>query len=164
MNLDGYTVNSLELARYVVAKHFPERTDRETAVILAFVAAHGDEFDTWTFAKRVGQGLAPNPEHLPAVQQNTAFSTKKRIDMLAWSGPQPTIIEVKERVTPASLGQILTYRQFFLEENPDAQEPALVVIGRYSDEDTIRALTRHGVTVYLYPLEDAGGVAAAGGV
>lgn len=164
MTEDPYTVNALELARYVVAKHFPERTTREDDVILAFIAAHGHEFDRWTFSKRIGVGLAPDPSHLPAVQRNTIYGTQKRIDILAWSGRQPTIIEVKERVTPAALGQILTYRSLFREEFPDVEDPGLVVVGRFSDDDTLRSLQAHGVTVYLYPLQDAGGVSSERGV
>jgi hypothetical protein len=164
MIADPYTVDSIGLARYIVAKHFPERSDREDAVILAFIAAHGDEFEQWTFSRRVGEGLAPDPSHLPAVQKNTLFGTRKRIDMLARSGSRWTIIEVKDRVTPASLGQILTYRHLFLEEFPDAEDPGLVVIGRFSDPDTIRSLQANNVAVFLYPTADARGDAAAGSV
>src|SRR5262245_50016915 len=109
MNFDGYQVDAEGLARYIVAKHFPERTDREDGVLLEFIARHGHEYDFWVFAKRIGQGATP-PADLPArLQQAAVFNSKKRIDMLARSGSHWTIIEVKERVTPASLGQVLTY-------------------------------------------------------
>jgi hypothetical protein len=39
----------------------------------------------------------------------------------------------------------------FLEENPDAPEPRLLVIARYGDPETIRILNDHGVDVLLYP-------------
>lgn len=161
---DGYLFTRDDFVQMLARKWFPERTDRESGVIRDYLAAHHQEFDRLTFGKRVGAGLAPDPEHLEGVQRNTARFTKKRIDILAWSGSQPTIIEVKERVTPASLGQILTYRQLFLEENPDALDPRLVVIGRYSDEDTIRALTGHGVTVHTYdPADVAADTLGVGG-
>jgi hypothetical protein len=85
------------------------------------------------------------------VQRNTVFSTQLRIDILGWRGRQPIIVEVKQRITPATLGQILTYRHWLLQEFPDALEPALVAVGREAVDDAVTALQAHGVTVYLYP-------------
>src|SRR5205085_7065166 len=133
-------------------------------VIRAFLLNHGQEYDRYGFSIRIGAGITPDPAHLPAVQQNAVFSSMKRIDALFWSGPQPTIVEVKYRITPASLGQILTYRQLFLEAAPDAPDPRLIVIGRYSDDDTTRVLQDHGVTVYLYEPSAPGASDGAGGV
>lgn len=158
----GYTFTRDAFVQMLARKWFPERTDRESGVIWDYLAAHHVEFDRFTFSKRVGRGVEPNPEHLEGVQRNTVFSSRKRIDILAWSGAHPTLIEVKERVTPASLGQILTYRALFIEENPDADEPSLVVIGRYSDPDTLAVLQAHGVNVYLYAAADAAGIDAGG--
>jgi len=154
---DGYLFTRDDFVQMLARKWFPERTDRESSVIRDYLAAHHQEFEQLTFGKRVGAGLEPDPAHLEGVQRNTTRFTKKRVDILGKAGAQYTIIEIKERITPASLGQILTYRQLLLEEMPDALEPRLVVVGRYSDEDTLRALTGHGVTVYTYDPPDAAG-------
>lgn len=164
MNLDGYTYDVLEFSRLLIAKHYPERTDGESAVIRAFLLEHLTEFDSITFAKRVGTGIAANPTHEPGVQANAEFSGKLRIDILAMKGPLPYLIEVKQRVTPATLGQILTYRHHFLENVPDAPEPVLVVVGREASPDAVAALQAHGVTVYLYPDADPRRDAATGGL
>jgi hypothetical protein len=148
----------------LIRSHFPERTDGESLVIRAYLLEHIREFDHLTFGKRVGQGEPPDPTHLPAIQRQTTLNTQKRIDIFARRGTQPVIIEVKQRVTPAALGQILTYRHHFLEEEPNAPEPELVVVGRESDADTIAALNAHNVTVYLYPDAIAGGNATGGSV
>lgn len=146
-----FTFTSTDFALLLIRRSFPERTDGESAVIRAYLVEHLKEFDSITFGKRVGQGAEIDTTTLPAVQRATAFSTRKRIDILGWRGPKPVIIECKQSVTPAALGQILTYKHHFLEEFPDAAEPELVVVGRESDRDTIAALNAHGVTVYLYP-------------
>jgi hypothetical protein len=151
VQIDGYQYGRDDFARLLIAKHYPERTDGESWVIRAFLEKHLGELDGIIFGKRVGKGILPDPEHLPAVQRNTVFSSKLRIDILAWRGPQPIIVEVKQDVTPASLGQILTYRHHFREENPDAPDPELVVVGRTASDDAVEALQAHGVTVYLYP-------------
>ncbi len=160
----NYDFDRGDFGLLLIRKAFPERTDGESAVIRAFLLEHLTEFDRITFGKRVGRGELPDPAHLPAIQQQTLLNTQKRIDLLAYRGRQPIVIEVKQRVTPAALGQILTYRLHLLEEMPDAPEPELVVVGRESDADTIRALTGHGVTVYLYPEAVAPDHAARGRV
>lgn len=150
MTTPGYDFTKDDLATLILKRFYPERTDRESTVIRDWLLAHGAEYDSFTFSRRVGQGITPDPTHEPGVQKSTAFSSRKRIDVLAWQGQQPTIVEVKERITPASLGQILTYRQLLLEEMPDVPDPRLVIIGRYSDDDTLRSLSAHGIDVYIY--------------
>ena len=148
---NGYdAAGGANLTTLLLRRFYPERTDRESGVIRDWLLAHGAEYDRFTFSVRVGEGLSADPTHLPAVQRATVFSSRKRIDVLAWQGDQVTIIEVKERVTPSSLGQILTYRHLWSEEHPELPEPALTIIGRYSDDDTLRSLSAHGVTVLLY--------------
>lgn len=159
-----YVFGPTDFALLLIRKAYPERTDGESVVIRAFLLEHLREFDSIVFGKRVGRGEAPDPSHLPAIQQQTVLNTQKRIDILAYRGPQPIIIEVKQRVTPAALGQILTYRHHFMEEVPDAPDPELVVVGRESDADTIAALNAHDVTVYLYPTATAVGNATTSSV
>jgi len=147
---DRYRYDASDFATLLLRKFYPERTDRESGVIRDYLQAHLHDFDRVSFSVRIGTGQQPDPTHLEGVQQNTAYSSKKRIDILGYFGKQPTIVEVKERITPAALGQILAYRHLFLEEFPDAPEPLLVIVGRYSDDDTIRVLQAHGITVYTY--------------
>jgi hypothetical protein len=151
MDVEGYRYDRKDFALLMLRKFFPERTDGESWVIKAYLEAHLSEYDAITFAKRVGRGITPNPEHLAAVQQGGVFSSLLKIDILAWRGNQPVLIEVKQHVTPASLGQILTYRFHFMQEFPDAPEPELIVVGRDANEDAVTALQAHNITVYLYP-------------
>lgn len=159
---NGYHFDRGDFARVLLMKFYPERTDGESAVIRDFLLDHIDEYDSVDFSVRVGEGLTPDPTHLPGVQAQTAFNSKKRIDVLAYRGKQPVIVEVKQRITPASLGQILTYRHLWLQENPDGLVPELVVVGRTSDADTIASLTAHGVTVYVYDPTDNPGTLPQG--
>jgi hypothetical protein len=151
---NGYTYGPADLMSLLVARHYPELTDRETPVILAFLERHAGEFTKYQFSVRVGVGAEPDPEHLPSVQAAMTRNTRKRIDLLFWQGAQPWIIEVKERITPAVLGQLRTYRHLLLEERPELPEPRLVTIGRFCDDDTKRVLNAEGVDVYEYPPTD----------
>jgi hypothetical protein len=162
--VDGYTYDVLEFARLLIAKRYPERTDGESAVIRAYLMEHIGEYDRLQFSVRIGTGVVPDPAHPQSVQDGVVFSSKLRIDLLGWRGNALDLIEVKQRVTPASLGQILTYRHVLLGEWADAPEPRLVVVGREASPDAVDALTAHGVTVYLYPDADARPHDAANGL
>jgi len=151
---NGYSYGSDDLALLLIKRTYNELTDRESVVIRAFLEARGRLYERYEFSVRVGTGIAPDPSHLPGVQANTARSSKKRIDILLWQGDQPTIVEAKERISPAVLGQLLTYRHLLLEDRPGIKKPFLIAIGRYSDDDTIRVLQTGGVDVYTYTPDD----------
>jgi hypothetical protein len=151
---ETYTYGPDKLVELLIARHYPELTDRETPVIHAFLEHHAAEFTKYQFSVRVGVGATPDPDHLPEIQSAMSRNTRKRIDMLLWQGDQPWIIEVKERITPAVLGQLRTYRHLLLEERPELPEPVLATIGRFSDDDTIRVLQAEGVHVYTYDPTD----------
>jgi hypothetical protein len=148
--VDAYVYQRDALALLLTRSWFPERTSRESTIILDFLKARGEQYDKYEFSVRVGTGIAPDPSHLPGVQFSTVYSSRKRIDMIVWQGEQPTIIEVKERISPAVLGQLITYRHLLLEDRPGIAEPKLAALGRYFDDDTIRVLNTHGVEVYVY--------------
>lgn len=152
----GYEYGSSDLTLLLLMRFFPERTDRESSIIRDFLLHRGPLYDRYEFSVRVGQGQTPDPSHLPGVQRATVFSSRKRIDMIVWQGIQPTIIEVKERVSPAVLGQLLAYRQLLIEDRPGILEPHLLSIGRTMDVDTARVLSASGIDVLLYDPPDGG--------
>lgn len=147
-----YVYNREDFPQLLQQRYFPERTGRETVIMRDFLLTHGDEYDRVAFSVRIGEGLTPNPAHLDGIQAMTRFNSRMRIDILGWRGDQADIIEVKERVLASVYGQLVAYRQMFLEENPTARDPRLIVVGRTSTPDALRVLRSHGVTVYLYEL------------
>lgn len=150
MALSPYHFGRGDFQRVLLMKYYPERTIGESAVLRDFLLEHLDEFDSIDFQVRVGAGIPPDPSHLPGVQRQTTFNSQKRIDLVGYRGQRAVLVEVKQRVTPASLGQILTYRHHWLLEHPDQGDPELVIVGRTCDADTLESITAHGVTVYLY--------------
>lgn len=160
----GYEYTREQLGDLVVGLQFPERTPRESALIVDFLLAHRHEYDRYSVSVRVGQGTTPNPDHLPGVQRQTVRNSQMRIDLIAWQGAQPFIFEVKQRANHGAIGQLRTYRQLWMEENPDAPAPALAVIARTIEPDMRRVYFDEGITVYLYPPPASGGGATASGV
>lgn len=159
----GYDYDRATLLELFLRLQFPERTDWESAILRDFLRHHIHEYERYSFSVRVGEGMPANPDHLPGVRFNTTFSTKKRIDMIAWQGAQASIFEVKRRVNPGALGQLQTYAHLWMEEHPDVAPPRLAAIGRSIDPDTARVFDAAGVVVYLYPEAlERGGTTASG--
>lgn len=149
----GYAYQRDALALLLTKTRFPEKTERESPIIIAFLQQHGEEYDAYEFSVRVGTPAAPDPSHPEGVQRSTVFSSRKRIDMVLHRGDAITIVEVKERITPHVLGQLFTYQHLLMEDRGLSAPPALLAIGRYSDDDTRRVLTANGVTIYEYAAE-----------
>lgn len=160
----GYDYTRDQILAVAVRMQFPERSAEESALICAFLMAHGLEYDRYAVSVRVGQGVTPDPSHLPGVQRQTIRNSQLRIDLIAWADAQPWIFEVKRRANHHAIGQLRTYRQLWMEEHPDAREPRLAVIARTIDPDMERVFPNEGIDVYLYPAAAGGGGAAVGGV
>jgi hypothetical protein len=153
VNIDktnGYWFTAADLPALKVASYYPERTTNESHVIRDFLNARGADLEHIGFSVRVGQALKPDPTHMVGVQKSTIYSSRKRIDVIGVAGDDVTLIEAKARVEPSALGQILTYRKLWMEDTQAARAPRLIIIGRYSDHDTINSLTAHGVDVLIY--------------
>lgn len=156
MAIEGYDYGSADFAAVLIAKHYPEKTDSETAQLRDYLAHHIYDFDRISFSMRIGQGVTVPADYEPGVRRAFERSTKRRIDFVGWKGAQATLVEAKTDVGPAVMGQLLSDRQLWLEEFPDGPEPLLVAIGRASSEDSLRVLTDHGITVHLYEPAVAG--------
>lgn len=160
----GYDYTRDEILKLSVRMQFPERSAIESALIWDFLLAHGLEYDRFSITVRVGQGVAPNPAHDAGVQRQTVTNSQLRIDMVTWIGAQPFLWEVKQRANHHAIGQLVTYRQLWMEDYPDALEPRLGVIARTIDPDMERVYQANGITAYLYDAPAGDGGTTAGGV
>lgn len=85
-------------------------------------------FDRYEYDVHVGpvpNPLHPLPPHLQELM-DTIYSL--RIDVVAWKGEQPTIIEVKPSAGLSAIGQLYAYRFFWIEQKKSEKEPLLMVV------------------------------------
>lgn len=126
-------------------------TRTETAVAKAYLTAHVEDFDRVEFNVGMGPGLDLGPSFPPYVQAAATASTKPRADMILYRGHTATIVEVKDRINPGALGQVLTYWNFMTVDHPELLQVYKVVAGR-SIQPGLQAIWQNlGVTVELYP-------------
>jgi hypothetical protein len=123
----------------------------ETAVAKAYLAKHVDDFDRVEFNVGLGPGITL-PAGTPAyVQKSATEGTKLRADMVLYTGDTATIVEVKNRLYSAVMGQLLTYWHILTEDNPRLMQVYKVAAGVTIQEGLLPILQNYGITVELFP-------------
>jgi hypothetical protein len=122
----------------------------ETEVAKAWLRTHWEEWDRIEFNVGLGPGLNLGPGVPAYVQKAATASTKPRADMILYRGQAAAIVEVKGRIGPSVMGQLLTYWHILHEDRPD-----LVQIYKIAAGNTIQAgqqpiLERYGISVELF--------------
>jgi hypothetical protein len=123
----------------------------ETAVAKAYLIAHVNDFDRVEFNVGLGPGLDLGPGYPPYVQASATASTKPRADMICWNGDVPTIVEVKGRISPSAMGQLVTYWHILKEDNPKLLNVYKTVAGETIQPGLPAIFERYGIKVELYP-------------
>jgi hypothetical protein len=127
---------------------YPGLISEEILVLQAWLKLNESHFDRFDYNVRVGPDYVSPTPLSPEVQRAANLLHKLRIDAIGWRGvanaelPEridhpsqvyalfpsalATIIDAKRRATNRVIGQLLTYRDNWMQENPDAATPDLV--------------------------------------
>ena len=127
---------------------YPHLLGEDIPIWDRFILLHPGKFDTVDYDIHVGIGADFIPEGDDNFNSQWRNLNKKRIDVIGWKNQQPTIIEVKKRVTLSTLGQVLGYRILFKKERPDIPSPALLIVCESIGPDDIFVLNE-----FLIPYE-----------
>jgi len=132
---------------YLKRRKYPHMIGENAEIWNKFIDKYPGRFDTVDYDFRVGSGMVLNPAWPESVQRDAKALTQKRIDVLAWKGEKPTIIEVKRRVGLSALGQVLGYRILFRGEFRNLGDPAVLVLTSAIGADDEKVLEASGVPV-----------------
>lgn len=124
--------------KYGPRYRYPHMTFDETEVWERYMAVNPDKFESVDYDFRVGHGVDLSGELESNFARMAKMLSQKRIDVLAWVGDSPTIIEVKTRVGLSTLGQVWGYRTLFIKGFAEFPDPdVLVVCSMISDDDRL---------------------------
>ncbi len=132
---------------YVKRYKYPHMIGEDREIWNRFVLKFPGRFDTVDYDFRVGKGMETDPNWPEYMKVDAIALTQKRIDVLAWDGEQPTIIEVKKRVGLSTLGQILGYFQLFIDVYKKIKKPKVLVVCETIGRDDLRVLEVNEVPV-----------------
>jgi hypothetical protein len=128
-------------------RKYPGLLPREGAILRAWLQTHEPEFNAYNFNVKLGPGSDPGPRFSDEQRAEAIANSKLRADVIAWQGPQATIIEVKENAGTSALGQILTYGVTWAMEHPTDPPPLLRLVTDRLQANVAAPLQAHGVTV-----------------
>jgi len=132
---------------YAKRHKYPHMIGENAEIWSRFIDENPGRFESADYDFRVGEGMELKQEWPENVKRDATALTQKRIDVLAWKGDQPTIVEVKRRVGLSALGQVLGYKILFMRDLPHIKEPELLVVTGKIGEDDRRVLEGHNVPV-----------------
>lgn len=88
---------------------YPGMQVEEILTWRVWLAEHSNEFTSFDYNVRIGDGIDPGPMIAEPYRTNAINLSKLRLDAVGWQGDVPTIFEVERRARPSSVGQLLTY-------------------------------------------------------
>jgi hypothetical protein len=100
----------------------------EARVWEKFMDLFPDRYTSVDYDFRVGEGVQIDIPYEENYARMVTMLSQHRIDVLAWLGEKPTIIEVKERAVISTIGQLIGYKALFVEEFKNMGEPRLLCV------------------------------------
>jgi hypothetical protein len=91
------------------ANHYDGLNAQAIALWQQFLRLYQDQFDSFSYNVRVGQGLDPGPGASEAMRKMWYSVTTKRIDVVATRQNQTWVIEIEPRPGMRTLGQLVGY-------------------------------------------------------
>lgn len=113
-----------------------------------FVRKYPDLFDLVSYDLHVGVGLMPLDSVSNRLQGMWTTLTQKRIDVIAISGRQMYVIEVKDRPGLPALGQILGYVALMQDIVPPGHSLIPLIIANVIEPDIETAAAFYAVRYY----------------
>jgi hypothetical protein len=127
----------------------------EVGILRAWLIDHASEYDPISYNVRVGKGNDPGPTFDARMRAMGIKISQKRIDAVAVKNGDTTLIEVKNRFTLKDVGQIVSYRILWKQDNPLAPDPILLAVASSFDQDALTVLAAHNIQTYLQPVNPA---------
>src|SRR6266478_2003671 len=124
---------------------YPGMAPREVIIFQQWQNEHGSEYDRFDYNVRIGNGTDPGEQYSPSDRAMYIANTQKRIDAVGWKGPQPTIIEVKDRATASCKSQLITYAALWPISFPNTPTPYLLLVTNRFSADMQLVLDRAGI-------------------
>lgn len=131
--------------------HFPQMSVEDRLIWNRWLDHHADDFECYAYNVPVGGLDCDDPDTPEAVKTQWRYCTAKRIDVLAWGRPAPTIFEVRYQAGVSALGALLTYGFLFREHNPQLPRPRLHLLTDHIAADTARAAEHYGLRLTVLP-------------
>lgn len=140
----------VELPRLINRTTLPGVDDREVRVLREWIRRFGEQYDELRFNVRVGAGVQLAGDYPQQFKIDWMNRTKMRLDCVAWNaGDAVTLIEAKVEWTNDAVWQLLSYRDAYRDEFPDASIALAGVCEAYTPQARQLAADQ-GITLHVF--------------
>jgi len=132
---------------------FPGMQIDEILVWKAWLAANQGSYDRFDYNTRLGPGPDLPATLVEPYRSGSIALGQSRLDAVGWQGGIPTIFEVERIGQPRSVGQLLTYRHLWENDNLSAASPQLALVCSSYRSAILPALEANGIDLYTFPVD-----------
>lgn len=148
----GLTINPAQTLQ-AERLSYPGMLPRECLIYKNWLAVYGGRYDNFDYNSRIGPGYDPGPAWPEEMRRMAIANSQKRIDVVAWSGLIPTLIEVKDRAGASAIGQLMTYFPLWNADHPDLTRCSMMLVSNRAQPGIDVACKYHGVELVLVPTD-----------
>jgi hypothetical protein len=138
-----------EKTKYEIKYFYPNMKTLEMAMWTRFLSAFPDAYDEVIYNLKLGEG-AKIPE---GTEENIAKDfkelTQHKIDVVGFKGSRVDIIEIKPYAGTAAVGQVIGYRDLYIEHFDKTAKPNLVIITDTERPDTKMICEKQGIRLII---------------
>lgn len=126
-------------------------TRLESVICQAWIGEHSEEWDAIDFNVRLGEGMEFEREVDAETRRIGQLLSQKRADLIVTTLHQVAIIEVKIRLGPTAIGELLVYRHLWLRQDRLRRPVRMIGIARNAVPDIQDLLTELGIETEYFP-------------
>lgn len=124
---------------------YPHMFPLDIAVWERFLDKFGALYEGFQYDVMCGGDYKQFPRWEPEYQKDASVLSKLRIDVIGYQTEQLHLIEVKPRLNPAAIGQVLTYREHFIADyKPELPVRSVIVAGE-GDQNVEKVAEANGI-------------------
>lgn len=127
----------MEKVKPEIKATYPNMKRDEAAMWSRFLSKFPNEYDFVAYNVKVGEGAEIPAGTQPEIANDFKQLTQHKIDVVGFKSNQIDIIELKPYAGTRAVGQVIGYRELFIEHIDKSAQPNLVIV-----TDTLRPDTK----------------------
>lgn len=139
----------MEKTKYEKKPWYPNMKQGETAIWERFLEKFPNEYDEVIYNFKLGEGANIPEDTEPNLANGFKQLTQHKIDVVGFKGSRMDIIEIKPYAGTAAVGQVLGYKELYLEHIDNTAKPNLVVVSDTERPDTKTICAKLGITLVV---------------
>ena len=139
----------LDFFEYKPLPRYPHMKPKDIEIWDRFLLAHPDLYEKVQYDFHVGDQPQFSEEAGDVTEDNQHMLYQLKIDVLGHTAQRIDIIEVKPNASPASIGQVQSYKSLFLRDEKPTKNVGMVIVTNEERLNMRFLCQQAGVTLYV---------------